>query len=250
MKKSRRMAWAVAFRISLFAVCFAHGNETANEIQILTEGSFHGDEVSAKNGEQWWALVQTQQGLELKQTKIRLEMREDPVMSDPPGSPTGKNISTNFESSKVVFLVKGLPEIKERIVPTIFLGRLFLDPEQQLGLGVTNRFNLKAEGKSETETHPTYSFTYSKTYRLMATGAGKESCLFNLDSDKGQLPIGREAEGPYIVWVGDLDDDGKWDCLIDTGAHYNVSELTLFLSSLAKEGGLVGIAGVFRTVGC
>ncbi len=50
----------------------------------------------------------------------------------------------------------------------------------------------------------------------------------------------------YIRWVGDLDNDGKADFIIDTGAV--TTNLTLYLSSLAGPGEAVGMAGSFSYV--
>jgi hypothetical protein len=46
--------------------------------------------------------------------------------------------------------------------------------------------------------------------------------------------------------VGDLDNDGKADFIIDTGAV--TTNLTLYLSSLAGPGEAVGMAGSFSYV--
>ena len=55
---------------------------------------------------------------------------------------------------------------------------------------------------------------------------------------------------PSVMWAGDLDGDDKLDLLLDLTHHYNLSEITLFLSSHASEGELVKKVAVFSTVGC
>ncbi len=47
----------------------------------------------------------------------------------------------------------------------------------------------------------------------------------------------------YVRWAGDLDNDGKADFIIATGAV--ATKLTLYLSSLAAPGEIVGMAGSF-----
>lgn len=47
----------------------------------------------------------------------------------------------------------------------------------------------------------------------------------------------------YLMWIGDIDGDGKPDLLINTSSYY--WDTTMFLSSLAKPGQLVGKAGQF-----
>lgn len=48
----------------------------------------------------------------------------------------------------------------------------------------------------------------------------------------------------YVIWVGDLDGDGKPDFLLNFDFHG--TDIALFLSSLAKDDEIVGEAGRFR----
>ncbi len=56
-------------------------------------------------------------------------------------------------------------------------------------------------------------------------------------------------ENSFLLWSGDLDRDSIPDLLIDESRHYLTSELYLFLSSLARHGQVLGLAGEFITVG-
>lgn len=57
-------------------------------------------------------------------------------------------------------------------------------------------------------------------------------------------------ENPQVLWVGDMDRDGKADLLLET-YHDSTYTRTLFLSSLAEEGKLVKRVGTFtRPTGC
>jgi hypothetical protein len=62
---------------------------------------------------------------------------------------------------------------------------------------------------------------------------------FHLDAPATYLPTRR-----FLVWAGDLDGDGKADLLVNFTSFW--WHTTLFLSSLAKPGALVGRAGTFR----
>ncbi|MDH3251812.1 MAG: hypothetical protein OEM41_03410, partial [Ignavibacteria bacterium] len=55
---------------------------------------------------------------------------------------------------------------------------------------------------------------------------------------------------PLLLWAGDLDGDHRIDFVLDTSNHYNVDEVTLFLSSQAPKGSLVKAVAVSRRVGC
>ena len=48
----------------------------------------------------------------------------------------------------------------------------------------------------------------------------------------------------YLLWAGDLDGDGKPDLIINHGGYG--TNIAVYLSSLAKEGELVGFAGNFQ----
>ena len=59
----------------------------------------------------------------------------------------------------------------------------------------------------------------------------------------------------YLLWAGDLDGDGKPDFILNHGEQEYGVNVALYLSSLAKKGELVGVAGRFlysdpRSAGC
>ncbi len=61
---------------------------------------------------------------------------------------------------------------------------------------------------------------------------------FGIEGDMALKP------SDYVIWVGDLDGDGKPDFLLNF--DFNGTDIALFLSSLAKDGEIVGEAGRFR----
>lgn len=48
----------------------------------------------------------------------------------------------------------------------------------------------------------------------------------------------------YLLWAGDMDGDGKLDLIVSSDFHGTA--ITLYLSSLAKEGELFGVGGSFQ----
>lgn len=72
---------------------------------------------------------------------------------------------------------------------------------------------------------------------------GKRQWLANFGFDINWGEGSRWEPANYVRWVGDLDNDGKPDFIIETDANY--SNLTLYLSSLAGPGEIVGMAGSF-----
>jgi len=114
-----------------------------------------------------------------------------------------------------------------------------------------------------------YSFTYKeRTYKLRGDGITKESNKAWMDGfDEPQRwdqvlnyklylsENGRNEEQLIIaipcfndtfvkiLWIGDMDDDGKPDFIFDVSKHYESSEIVLFLSSKAVRNEIVRCVG-------
>ena len=67
---------------------------------------------------------------------------------------------------------------------------------------------------------------------------------------EGTQRLWESDNGPFVLWAGDLDLDGRLDLLLDTSDHENVNEMRLFLSSAAKPGQFVSEVALFRQLGC
>ena len=84
--------------------------------------------------------------------------------------------------------------------------------------------------------------------------AQQRSDLVVTDGSRRQVlyswPEGLSDQAARLVWAGDLDRDGKLDYYLVLSSHYNLAEHTLFLSSRAKLGQIVGAAAVFKLSGC
>ena len=210
--------------------------ETSAGNALLAVGSFHGGEVQLKQPRQWLGLFCSGHVCNAHQTIVSTAAVHDDIVDEDSKASTGVEVSI-AESGSPIFLVRGLAFAK-RQVPTVFSG------EQALGAGDSFSIDapfsshlLKVEGKkSEDEALP-------KGSRLLfSQGTTSQELL--------ALPDG--GNDPYItvLWIGDIDGDGKPDLYLNTSWHYNVSHKVLWLSSLARAGQLVGQAAVLHTTGC
>ncbi|MDI6840977.1 MAG: hypothetical protein QMD71_09060 [bacterium] len=111
-------------------------------------GEFHGNEVSAKSGEAWFGLYLTENGYELIPSKITVEAIYDPIVNNK-NEETGKRVSVD-QTTKLLFLMKGLESLKSGVVKTLFSGREFLYPAQSMTLKFTekNYYDLTAFGEA------------------------------------------------------------------------------------------------------
>lgn len=213
--------------------------------KMVMVGEWHGEEVSAGEGETWFALHQTATGYALLEVIVSVELVEDEVIDLPPEK-TGKKVSV-AEDLKPLVLLRGLPQLKEGLVVAAASSELELR---------TDRSNqILFDGR------PYWlSFHCDEKHQSLEQADCPLQLSFGSDSQTLQnypiyKPFSAEASiasdvSPRILWSGDLDRDGRLDLLLDLTNHYNVSAPTLLLSGLANDGELVGFAAVFRTTGC
>jgi len=204
-------------------------------VELITTGEFHGDEVTATDGERWTGLFRTDGGFELANKAVAVEYFEDAVV-DGPGEKTGKRVGVE-NGINPIFLLRGINGLEEGPVASIFDGNRWLKPgaTEDLGLEGTE-YSLYATGEGKDE----WSI---EGYRLVLASGGKSQELAGYD-------ICCDDSMPALIWAGDLDRDGRLDLFLDLSNHYNVGRRTLFLSSLAGDGELVGKAAEFVTYGC
>ena len=223
--------------------------------EILGWGAYHGDDVNAQSGEQWFGLIQNGESYELRLYTITIELFHD-EMVDEGGEQTGKKVSLIGEGEPLI-LMRGIPELKEGKIKThsqhvavddsFFTRNQLLHrviyPGQEVDCRV-NEYQYKVFATGVVEAHDEFGAIRPivKDYQLFLS-SGKEKIL---------LSRGAVHEGPTntIMWSGDLDNDGKIDLLVDTSYHYNVSEVTLFLSSFATQGILPVKVASFHSTGC
>ncbi len=198
-------------------------------VQLWSAGVMHDDEVLGKTGETWLGLFHDDTGFQLKSAIIT-------VIDSPGISESDKFVKTNVLSDNI-FLIKGLPELRTGPVKTVFYGSQSLTSSNSINLSLYNRYfnNLIATGKDSGELILNYQ---------IKLGDGKQN----------QIILKREPAFieafPILLWAGDLDRDGKLDYLIDMTNQYNVTLLTLFLSSKAEGEQLVKKVASYRRIGC
>ena len=202
-------------------------------IKLLFVGQYHSEEISAKSGEVWYGLYKTDAGYELKSTKLKVEPTVNNELMD-------IEVSTD-QKTRPLFLVKGSDRFRPGRVPTSFYGREFIFPAQSkdLRFGSDHFFSLNAYG----EVTDGQTDTWIKKYELKLFHGGETQIVVSIPFFTMEAP-------PSLIWAGDIDGDGMLDILFDLGGHYNVSQPTLFLSSMADGGDFVTKVAELRRVGC
>lgn len=215
-------------------------------IQILRTGLWHGNEVSAESGSEWWGIFPDGKGWTLKKALIEVVMARD-SMVDGPDEKSGKRVTVS-EDREPVLLVRGmensLPGRLDGIREPLEVHALWPGPPLSLALESGSRpfqLSLFATGTIEEE----HSYVRVEDYRLRIRRGSGKTLRWQTLHDTFEIS-GR----PRLHWAGDLDRDGVSDLLVDVADHYNEVHLVLFLSSIAKEGELLGKAAEWVTAGC
>jgi len=208
------------------------------DIQILRTGTFHGNEISNDAAKkEWFGLVKEKDGYILKRTKIKIDITRD-IIIDEEGEKSGKIVSA-ADIDVPVILINGLKGIAEGPVKSFDLINDQLYPGEFLSFKINKRWiNVSAHGVC----NPGESL---RSYMLQISLQDNQKA--------NQIFVGSDMFDDAMfkfLWAGDIDQDSMLDLIIDTSSHYNVSQITLFLSSMADEGDLIKQVAMFRTVGC
>lgn len=216
--------------------------------QMNQTGEFHGEEVSAKNGQRWLALILDPSNQDrIASVVVRVERVWDAVM-DEPGSKTGKKI-TFPGGNDGVFLFRGIPSIRPRPVETISSTQT-LKPNAPVDLvlskGKSYQLTLVCSKPEGSE-----AWQHSAASLVLQCGDQKQILgTYQASYEKGEfVGVGQEGE-IRLLWAGDLNGDGALDFIIDLTDHYNMALPTLFLGT--QKGAKVSVSMVAQqmTLGC
>jgi hypothetical protein len=221
------MKWVL--RMALMLTCAVGVAAEGRKVEMLMTGDWHGEEVRARNGEQWLALTSGK----LAPVKIQVESVHDGII-DMPGEKSGRRVTANGAEEYTV-LLKGLtPREIEKANRVDLLAA-------SSGSGAKAQFVLSRDALT------------IETRRLASAMSESEEPVFEIVVSGGGLSqvLGKTTvEEINVIWSGDLDADGKLDLVVDTSDHYNIFAPSLFLSTEAGRGQIVGEAASFVTSGC
>ena len=197
--------------------------------KLIVPGSYHGDEVDAKDGEQWSAIIIDGQETILSESRLNIEPVYDPVLDDENGK-SGKKVAVKGGGNVPLFLVKGLKMEGDNIkIPTSFSKPQILKDGDLINLSIND----------------------SSRVLLTVTGTKVEISMNGVRQAIGSVYSEMNETSLSLVWAGDLDGDGRVDLILNDISHYNtIINFRLFLSSEAGPNKIIKEVASFRAVGC
>jgi hypothetical protein len=212
-------------------------NQFDNIYELFATGFFHEDEVPENfQQKEWFALNLSANEAKLEFVQLLVERVHDPLLDEHENIKTGWSIQIDnmdepvflFENHKMLPLgvIKHIPVEKAAFYPGIQWNFEFN----------SNNYSLKATGHRDMATDEITN------YRLTLT---------RLEDGISTLLIAHpyfSDEITTILFVGDLNDDGAPDFIINGSYHYNVFEPILFMSTSTSD--LVIPYAKYTVTGC
>ena len=192
----------------------------------FANASYHGDEMPFQTGDEFLAFTES---CALAPVRIRVTRERDPIV-DQERESTGKHVALpGFEEFTLILRGKSLrPGKVTAAAPD------YLEPETDKKLTIV---------LGKTKSHVYYRCTKTDCGFMLETN-GVAQQLFTIDKDM-LLEVNH-----IINFAGDLDHDGRLDLVMNASRHWNETRPTLFLSTSAKSGQLVGRAAEITMTGC
>lgn len=214
----------------------AQSQKLSARVQLLEVGEFHGDEVKARTSGGWLGLFVSKSASTLRPTNIRVSRVFDPIVDDGTRTMTGKRVRIP-QSIEPVFLVKNAPALRPGVIKTILAERTSLSVGESISLTLEKQ-------------HYQIKFVSTSNDAKPAPGNAKVQVIREGITQPLFSNLSRDEGGFAILWVGDLDGDGKLDLYVNAAPHDNVESKRLLLSSKAGNGQLVREVARFDTTGC
>lgn len=193
--------------------------------------SYHASEAQGERKGPWLGLQQTNKSWRLVPVKPRFKKVADPISNE------GIEVSAKVDNVRIMLSDRSLKA-----------GTVMLSDEARVVSGsLDEEFELSSLPPLGQERLMHFM---GSEYRLQNRDGkiylslqGGEQYLFDYTENQ-------EDNNARLIWVGDLDHDGKLDFIIDTSNHYNVTELRLYLSGQAGKGELLKLVAKRRSTGC
>lgn len=225
----------LAFRLVVLAMPIATLGASAevSRIELTLAGDLREPSPMPSAGVDWFAIGKMGSQYELVSTSVELQPAPESC-----GSIT-RVVAPGV--SEPLFLIRGSPHFRSGVLDTVFEGRRFLLPSENMSLQLKSGtwFAFQAYGSAK----PGQGGPRVTGYQVVLLQGRQEQVIVD-------LPIIDMDKPPSLQWAGDLDRDNKLDAIFDLSTHYASQSFVLFLSSQAESGKLVRDVAKLHIPGC
>lgn len=208
-------------------------------------------------GDDWWGIFPDGAGFALKATSVSVEAYEYDDENSTTGKSNGIAISIP-ENAKPIAVLRGLKGVQAGALTGVmnrgkrsgYDGSTFLYPGQIYDVTIKNwslenQMQIFATGTADKPGG--YAVHFSQYELLLSKGSTQD--------EKRQVLLSAEEftswACPGPCWIGDIDNDGKPDLILNQSTSESGTDLMLYLSSAAKAGDLVGLVAKWHAYkGC
>jgi len=193
------------------------------EVELLFASDFYHNQVHANEGELWYGLFPLGTAWELDSTRIHVTPLNAGCIEN------GLRVTVS-RAEHPLLLLRGLPDLHLGRVQSVNASDFRLRPGESREFTWRGRpFRFQARGSPGLQPR---NYELSLVDRM----AGLTQRIVTYHAPHGRDGI---AWPPDVIWIGDLDGDGKLDFFADLKMFETPGQWALFLSSAAQPGELV-----------
>lgn len=208
--------------------------ETNTQYILMMEGHNFHDRFEDYDGKTWYGLYFTENEFMIEPVRLQVLTNEE---SD---RMYEYRIDALLDGIEPIFLINHLPENTE---PSTAIETYFWGKATVYNFDYSYHFEEKGP---QTACVNNYLFRFDRIV-ISNFNANFYVEIEDTENDRCQIvtAIGDGEHRQYLLWMGDLDQDGKADVLLDMSDHYASTKHGLYLSSTAKEGYLFGPPSIY-----